>query len=280
MANSYGYGKNNVDVIMGTTSVFGKIAAALLTISLIVPGHSARLSTWTIVGVDLKTGDVGVAGATCLPGQHADAVAVLVPGKGAAAVQAFWDMDNRNKVYELLRAGDTADEIVRRVIDRVYDNDVDDRQYGVVTMKNGVVQIESFTGKGAIPWAGSRQDRATGVTVQGNILASPEVVSAALRAFQEDGSLEDRLIRGLEAGSAAGGDVRCNSGHVRQTAASAFILVAHGGDLPYSAPDLGVTDQDTSRAPWLDISVIEPQFGPNPVQELRKRFDQWRRRLN
>jgi uncharacterized Ntn-hydrolase superfamily protein len=229
------------------------------------------------VGVDLKTGDVGVAGATCLPDEHADAIAVLVPGKGAAAVQAFWDLENRNKVYELLRNGESSGEIIRRVTDRNYDNAVDDRQYGVVTMKNGGIQIDAFTGEEAMPWAGSQQDRGSGVTVQGNILASSQVVSSALRAFQEDGSLDDRLMRALEAGSAAGGDVRCNSGHVMQTATSAFILVAHGGDMPYAAVDLGTTDQGTAKAPWLDISVVEPQFGPNPVRELRRRYDERRK---
>jgi uncharacterized Ntn-hydrolase superfamily protein len=251
-----------------------------LAIGAIVPNHRTKLSTWTIVAGDAKTGDVGVAGATCLPDQHSDAVAVLVPGKGAAAVQAFWDLENRNKVYELLRSGSSAGGIIRAVTDRAYDNDVDERQYGVVTLTDGAVQIESFTGKETIRWSGSLQNRATGVTVQGNILVSAEVVSGALRAFQEGGRLEDRLIRGLEAGSAAGGDVRCNSPQVRQTAASAFILVAHRGDSPYVAADLGVTDQGSSKAPWLDISVVEPQFGANPVKELRRQYDQWRGHLN
>jgi uncharacterized Ntn-hydrolase superfamily protein len=255
--------------------VFKKVLTILFAVTAMAPGYPTALSTWTIAGVDLKTGDVGVAGATCLPNQHADAIAALVPGKGVAAVQAFWDLDNRNWVYELLRAGEPATEIVRRITDRKYDNGVEDRQYGIVTMKNGAVQIAAFTGKEAIDWAGSQQDKASGVTVQGNILASPLVVASAMRAFQQDGSLEDRLMRALEAGSAAGGDVRCNSGHVMQTAASAFILVAHGPDQPYAAADLGVTDQGTSKAPWLDISVIETQFGPNPVKELRRRFDDW-----
>ena len=82
-------------------------------------------------------------------------------------------------------------------------------------------------------------------------------------------------MRALEAGSEAGGDVRCNKGSVQQTAASAFIIVAHGKDQPYAAADLGVTDQGTSRAPWLDLSVVEAQFGPNPVKDLRRKYDDW-----
>src|SRR5438552_992544 len=56
-------------------------------------GVHVHLSTWSIVAVDPKTGDVGVAGASCVPQTHVDAIAALVPGKGAAAIQAFWDLE-------------------------------------------------------------------------------------------------------------------------------------------------------------------------------------------
>jgi len=245
----------------------------LLALILAVP-HSARLSTWTVAAVDPATGDVGVAGASCVPGMHIDAVAALVPGKGVAAVQAFWDLENRNKVYELLRAGIPADEILRRVTDRTFDRGIEDRQYGVITIGNGPAKVAAFTGKETMAWAGSQHDSALSVTVQGNILVGPEVVANALQSFKSERVLSDRLMRALEAGSAAGGDLRCNNNRVRQTASTAFILVARSGDPPYAAKDLGITDQGTSRAPWLAISVREPAFGRNPVVELRKRYDE------
>src|SRR5436309_14497295 len=92
-------------------NAFGKVLSIVLALGSLAGGRSVHLSTWTIVAVDRNTGDVGVAGATCLPGQHADAVAVLIPGKGAAAVQAFWDLQNRNNVYQLVRQGESADEV-------------------------------------------------------------------------------------------------------------------------------------------------------------------------
>ena len=57
------------------------------------PALSARMdkldmNTWSVVGVDAKTGDVGVAMASCVANTLADALAALVPGKGAAATQA------------------------------------------------------------------------------------------------------------------------------------------------------------------------------------------------
>jgi uncharacterized Ntn-hydrolase superfamily protein len=245
------------------------------------PGSSARLSTWTLVAVDAKTGDVGVAGASCVPSTHADAVAALVPGKGAAAVQAFYDLQNRNRVFELLRAGQPADEIIKQVSDSNYDKAFGDRQYGIVTISQSAAKVSAFTGKENLDWAGSQQDLSRAVTVQGNILVGPSVVAQALNAFQADrigaNQLWDRLMRGLESGSAAGGDARCNNARVKQTAATAFILVARGHDAPYAAKDLGVTDQGTSKAPWLAISVTERQFGPNPIVDLRRRYDEWRR---
>ena len=63
-----------------------------------------------------------------------------------------------------------------------------------------------------------------------------------------------------------------------QTAATAFILVARGGDQPYAA-SMGITDMGTPNAPWLAISVIEPKFGSNPIIELRKRYDAWRENI-
>ena len=62
------------------------------------------MTTWSVVGVDPETGDVGVAVASCVP-RHGDAVAALVPGKGAAATQAGFDVRNRNRVFELLQEG-------------------------------------------------------------------------------------------------------------------------------------------------------------------------------
>ena len=51
------------------------------------------MTTWSIVGVDPETGDVGVAVSSCVT-RFGDAVAALVPGKGAAATQAGFNIDN------------------------------------------------------------------------------------------------------------------------------------------------------------------------------------------
>ncbi|MEX2467838.1 MAG: DUF1028 domain-containing protein [Gemmatimonadota bacterium] len=249
------------------------------------------MTTWSVVGVDPETGDVGVAVASCVE-TFGDGVAALVPGKGAAATQAGFNIDNRNRVFEAIQEGLTAEQVIRRVTDPEWDDETDRRQYGVVTMHDGFVRVGGFTTPsrqgitmgedGVARFAGVMADESRGVSAQGNTLASPQVVQAPLNAYRwEDpagfNTLPDRLMRALEAGSIAGGDVRCNQGSVRQTTSMAAILVARGGDEPYAAENIGMTDAGSPDAPWLALSVQTTRLAENPLLELRRQFDEWRR---
>lgn len=249
------------------------------------------MTTWSVVGVDPETGDVGVAVASCVQ-SFGDAVAALVPGKGAAATQAGFDIENRNRVYEAIQEGLTAEEVIARVTDPAWDDELERRQYGVVTMHDGFVRTAGFTTPtrqgliegedGTARYAGVMADASRGVSAQGNTLVSSEVVQWPLDAFRwEDpagfNTLADRLMRALEAGSIAGGDVRCNQGSIRQTTSMAAILVARGTDPPYAAENIGMTDAGTPNAPWLALSVRTERLEENPLLELRRQFDAWRR---
>lgn len=248
------------------------------------------MTTWSVVGVDPATGDVGVAVASCVPA-FGDAVAALVPGKGAAATQAGWDLRNRNKVFDAIKEGLTAEAVIAQVTDPEWDKDTDRRQYGVLTMHDGFVRAAGFTtptrqgtttDDGVARYAGVMADPSRGVSSQGNTLASHEVVQGPLDAYRWDdpagfNRLWDRLIRALEAGSIAGGDVRCNQDNVRQTTSMAAILVARGGDAPYATENIGMTDAGTDKAPWLNLSVRTERGEENPLLELRRQYDKWRR---
>jgi uncharacterized Ntn-hydrolase superfamily protein len=250
------------------------------------------MTTWSVAAIDPKTGDVGVASASCVP-SFADALAALVPGKGAGATQAAFDVKNRNVVYQAIQEGLTAEQVIARVTDPSNDTAIARRQYGVVTLNRGQVHVAGFTAPprlgmavpedGSTPrWAGVRADAQYGVTVQGNTLAGEDVVAKGLDAFRwQDptgfNTLPDRLMRAVEAGSVFGGDVRCNSANTRQTAAMAFIVAARGSDAPYATDSIGRSDQGTAKAPWLAISVRGQRGGDNPLLELRLRYDRWRR---
>ena len=266
--------------------LFGATFLLFICISLVADARSSswqsiQTNTWSIVAADPDSGDVGVAIASCVPEVHADFLAALAPGKGAAVVQARADIDNRNEVFDMLQNGDSASIIVDKVSDFEFDPIPNTRQYGVVTIMGGELDVAAFTGSTNPLWAGDLQNTEFGVTVQGGYLTGEEVVVAAMNSFITDdesgfNALPDRLMRALEAGSAAGGDSRCNNDQVTQTAATAAILVARGGDEPYAAESEGSTDVGTPDAPWLALSVAESRFGPNPILELRRQYDSWR----
>ena len=252
------------------------------------------MTTWSVVAADPATGDVGIAMASCVPETFGDGVGALVPGHGVAAVQAAWDLTNRNVVYDALREELDAGAVIRRVTRELPDSGLDRRQYGVVTLDGeGGAEVAGFTGEAILAraddeenpaWAGVMADAQMAVSAQGNTLVSHEVVADALAAFQRRDAagrnlLPDRLLRGLEAGAIAGGDVRCNTDAFIQTAATAVILVARGGDPPYATRDIGVSDQGTGEAPWLALSVTDSVGGANPLVELRARYDDWRKEM-
>lgn len=275
---------------------YGTIALALCLTSACAPEQpeyptELDMTTWSIAAIDPETGDVGVAVSSCVE-TFGDGVAALVPGKGAAATQAGFDIRNRNRVYEALQEGLTAEQVIQRVTDPEWDDQLDRRQYGVVTVNDGVVHVAGYTtptrqgmsadDDGNLRYAGVMADASRGVTSQGNTLASAEVVQRPLDAFRWDdpagfNTLADRLMRALEAGSHAGGDVRCNQGNVRQTTSMAAILVARGGDAPYATENIGQTDAGTPDAPWLALSVHTTRLAENPLLDLRRQFDEWRR---
>lgn len=258
----------------------GFILASLgLTGDFLYKAITQERSTFSIVGVVPVTGEVGIAGASCVP-ISAGAMTTLVPGKGAAATQAGFTPQNQAKVFDLLRQGANANEIIKLMNDDSYDANAEIRQYGVVTLKDGTIQVAGFTGKENNEWAGDQQDSTMAVSVQGNTLEDPAVVSDALAAFTDPNlssvELPDRLLRALEAASAAGGDRRCNQGAFQQTAQAAFIAVSKADQPPFAAAlgrDPGPNDP---ALPWLYISVVEPKGGPNPLLELRRQYNTWR----
>ena len=221
-------------------------AAAALAAGCAEPKVSSLdMTTWSVAAMDLQTGAVGVSMASCVPDRHGDAVAALVPGKGVAATQARWNLVNRNHVYEALKQGLEAAAVIDLVLEQDADGDTSRRQYGVVTLDGGGVSIAGFTGDETTEWNGIRSNEAMAVTAQGNTLVGEAVVADSLKAFLRDdpngnNTLADRLMRGLEAGSAAGGDVRCNRDGITSTAATAMIVVARGSDAPYATSDIGV----------------------------------------
>ena len=159
------------------------------------------VATFSIVGFDPKTGDLGVAVASRFL-----AVGAVVPwaeaGAGAVATQAYANVAFGPDGLKALREGKSADQALNALIDA--DKGRERRQAGVVDAEG---RAATFTGSKCFAWAGGKTGKHW--AAQGNILAGPEVVDAMGKAFEAaEGELAERLLAALRAGEKAGGDKR------------------------------------------------------------------------
>jgi uncharacterized Ntn-hydrolase superfamily protein len=157
--------------------------------------------TFSICAADPAAQEVG-----CAVQSRYFAVGSVVPwakaGVGAVATQAAGVAIYGPRVLALLEEGQTPDEAIVAVL--ADDAGRETRQLGAVTADG---RGAAHTGVECLAWAGHRVG--DGYAVQGNILAGEAVVAGMERAFLETaGSLAERLVASLQAGQAAGGDVR------------------------------------------------------------------------
>ena len=234
-------------------------AVALLAVA--APAHA----TWSVIGADPDTGEVGVAVASCVPGEVV-LVPVLVPGVGAAASQAALNPASGDQLVAALQSGQPAEQVIASVTSPTFDPMAQQRQFGVVTL-NGTTA--GFTGNENPTAALTAQNASNTASVQGNTLVSDAVVNDALAAYDTtDGPLADRLLAALTAGSEAGGDSRCGS----RTASSAALIVAQRDDPVWNATSAGFTvDVATVPTPSTYVSVV-PAGSQNAVYELNDAY--------
>jgi uncharacterized Ntn-hydrolase superfamily protein len=188
--------------------------------------------TFSIVAYDPESESWGVAVASkCLAVGHA--VPWGSAAAGAVATQALANLSYGRDGLALMGSGESAEETVRRLV--ADDPLAAQRQVGVV---DAAGRAASYTGPGCLDWKGNLVDGE--VSVQGNLLAGPQVIEAMLAAYRaaSDESFTRRLLQAVEAGDAAGGDRRGRqSSALRVWRAGA----AYGGGLDM-AVDLRVDD--------------------------------------
>ena len=165
----------------------------------------ALVATFSIVGFDPDTGDLGVAVQSKFFG-----VGTVVPwakaGSGAIATQSYANIDYGPNGLASLSRGLTARETLNQLI--ANDDGRERRQAGIVDARG---RVAAHTGSSCHAWAGHLEG--TNFCAQGNILAHEGVVKAMAEAFVDARSkpgseLADWLMAGLTAGQAAGGDKR------------------------------------------------------------------------
>ena len=206
------------------------------------------VATFSIVGFDPETGEVGVAVQSRVF-SVGNGVIWGEAGVGVVATQAIVDVSYGPQGLELLREGHSPEEVVKIILDRDPNPDperwtVEGRQFSVMSADG---RVATHTGPRASDWAGHRVGEYS--SAQGNILAGPAVVDDMIEAFENtEGHLSFRLLAALEAGQAAGGDTRGMQ--------SAAMLVV--------GEDRGV---------WLNNDVVlrlQVDDDPEPIAELRR----------
>lgn len=210
--------------ISGSIETNAAAMKTLICLTLLASPLAAQLrpvSTFSIVARDSATGQIGVAVQS-----HWFAVGQIVPwaeaGVGAVATQSFVDPSYGKLGLDLLRAGKTAEESLRALLNG--DAACQVRQVGMVDTKGNVA---TFTGSRDIVAAGGiagRQSATTqlrcgasggtlqvgrGFAVQANLMANDKVWPAMATTFAAStGDLADRMLAALDAAQAAGGDIR------------------------------------------------------------------------
>ena len=279
-----------------------RVFALLFGLLLLLP--AAVSATWSVIAVDLATGRIVIASATCVNNNDAflrGVQAVVVPGKGVAACQAGVDGTHANQmlVYnEIMKGTDP-----KRIIELLSaDPSFQSRQFGIVDLQ-GRTAGHSGLSNGYVTQDIQGQVPGTQIyySIQGNILRPGEVVPNAVRAFlQANGALTDRVMAALETADQFGGDSRCTCPPLPvngprpaipcegKTSHIAYILMAERGDLAGDgAPRADNTWAHNNGSYKMYITVTQPgQGGPNeikpgenlnPVKTLRVRYDAWRK---
>jgi uncharacterized Ntn-hydrolase superfamily protein len=205
--------------------------------------------TYSIVARDPETGRFGVAVQS-----HFLGVGPVVPwleaGVGAIATQASVNISFGPIGLEMLRAGQTAEEVIASLTGS--DERAAIRQVGVVDAEG---RAAAHTGADCIPACGHHVG--PGYTVQGNLLERdscwPAMADAYETALAGREPFVERLLLALEAAEREGGDVRG-----RQSAA---IMVVEGQVRP-----------TTWRGRLWSGRVMDLRIEdhPDPVPELRR----------
>jgi uncharacterized Ntn-hydrolase superfamily protein len=235
--------------------------------------------------VDPVTREVGAAAATCTVG--VEIIYGSVPGKGVIVAQAATNRSARRKGVEMIAADAGPQEIISLIASEHFNpggrwnRSWREQQYGVAVL-DAIPAAGQFTGVETVPWSGGITEG--NLSVQGNMLYGPEVVDAAFRAFRQSERsngcrqrLAERLLRGLEAGAAQGGDNRCSRD---RAALTAFVAVAAPGD----PDDTGSLFLVAPKAFGLLGAVRHMLFpySPSPdtppaVTVLREMYEEWLR---
>jgi len=192
--------------------------------------------TYSLVARDPETGELGVAVQSRSFGTGS-AVPWARAGAGAVATQSFTQRSYGPLGLELMADGAPPGVALEQLV--AADAQRDFRQVAFVDAQG---RTASHTGAACIPSTGSLAG--DGFSAQGNMLRSDDVVPALADGFSRaEGTLAERLLAGLDAAEAAGGDFRGRE-------AGAILVVPAEGSAYERVIDLRV---DNHREPLVEL---------------------------
>ena len=215
------------------------------------------VATFSIVGADPKTGEVGVAVQSKFL-----AVGAVVPwakaNVGAVATQSWANTEYGPEGLRLLEEGLTPEEVISKLI-----SDDPGRSLRQVAIINAQGEASAFTGEECFDWAGHKTGKH--YSAQGNILVSEETVTAMSASFEQSTDpLAERLIKALAAAQHAGGDSR------GKQSAAVYVVQEGAGYGGYNdvKVDLRVDDHPEPIEELLRLYELHKIFGESTDEQL------------
>jgi uncharacterized Ntn-hydrolase superfamily protein len=223
---------------------FSALGIGLVLTGLAYGSEIRPAATFSIVARDPATGELGVGVQSHWFSVGSD-VSWAEAGVGAIATQSFIEPGYGARGLTLIGSGKAPQLALDELLSKDPNRDV--RQVAFIDARGNTAV---HTGKMCIPAAGHKKGE--NYSVQGNLLDSPRVWEDMAQAFEaSSGPLADRILAALEAGQAAGGDVRG-----KQSAALLVVKV--------------VSEDEPWRNRVVDLRVEDH---PEPIAELKRLLD-------
>lgn len=246
------------------------------------------LATWSILLVNIKTGEVAIGQATCLANfDLAKASAVVVVGKGAACAQSFVDSTGQNRwtIFQGFQGEKPLATILAQLA--AQDPSHQTRQYGMVSLYGGSDAL-TFTGSlcGAFASGVVGQVGDIRYAIQGNVLTGQPVLTAAENAIlTTPGDVGQKLLAAMRGAQSKGGDGRCSCAPANPTGCGspppsfsksahvAYMLIARIGDIDGTC---NTTVGCASGTYYMNLAYIGGVSSPDPVGQLVLLYNAWR----
>ncbi|MCH8902705.1 MAG: DUF1028 domain-containing protein [Bacteroidetes bacterium] len=240
----------------------------VITIVALTFVYGKSQDTYSIVAVDSATGEVGGAGASCLPqfppGYNVAIISDVHPGRGIIHTQAYYYSPNQSIARTQMNLGKSPEEILAWVILNDVNvffgpllTDSNYRQYGIADFdSSGSPRAAAYTGDSTDNYKGHRVG--SYYSIQGNILLGPQILdSMEARFLNTEGDLACRLMAAIQGANVPGADQRCLGDSTSAT--TAYLVVA-------KPTDFGTFYIDLSNMSALPTGV-------EPVDSLQSLFD-------